>query len=179
MFSDTVSLRYGSVKEFTGHKLIIDMLEYGDEDALCCPSEHSTQVFNTQSGRLVEDIASKRKALVVQAVKDGADQKRIGELISQGSDINAKDKYGQTALMVAAENGNVDTIKLLLDHNADVNAIRNNGKTALVIAAGKSSVEIVKLLLDKKALRGIHTVVFSFFATFSLFTFAGFARRIG
>jgi ankyrin repeat protein len=157
IFSDTVSLRYGSVKDFTGNKLIIEMLEYGDEDALCCPSESSTQVFNTESGKFVENIASKGKLLVVQAVKDGVDQKLIGELINQGNDINAKDKYGQTALMIAAENSNVDTIKLLLDHNVDINAIRNNGKTALVIAADKGSVEIVKLLLDKGANPNIET----------------------
>ncbi len=151
LYGDEISLRYGSVKEFAGHKLVIEVLEYGEEDALCCPSESSTQIFNTESGRLVEDITSTKNAQIVQAVKDGADQKRVAELLSQGNDINAKDKYDQTALMIAAETANVDIMKLLLTHNADVNATRNNGKTALIIAAGKGSAEIVKLLLDKGA----------------------------
>jgi len=151
IFSDAIDLRYGSVTRFSGQRLEVEMLEYGGEDALCCPSERSTRVFNTKSGKLIEDIASNGQASILQAVKDGLDQRRIGELIRQGNDVNAKDRYGQTALMTAAEISNVEITRLLLEHQAKVNARRNNGKTALVIAAGKDSVEIVKLLLDKRA----------------------------
>ncbi|HXX01777.1 MAG TPA: ankyrin repeat domain-containing protein [Candidatus Acidoferrales bacterium] len=151
VFSDAIDLRYGSVEKFSGHRLEVEMLEYGAEDALCCPSERWTRIFDTKTGKLIEDIASKRQPLIAEAVKDGLDQRRIGELISQGNDINAKDRYGQTALMAAAEKSNVEITRLLLAHHADVNATRNNGKTALVIAAGQGSVEIVKLLLDKGA----------------------------
>lgn len=43
----------------------------------------------------------------------------------------------------------------------------------------KGQVAIAALKSDKMALRGFHTVVFSFFATFSPFALVGFACRIG
>lgn len=151
MFSDKIELRYGSVKKFTEQRLEIEMLEYGAEDALCCPSERWTRIFNIKSGRFVEDTSTKKKTRIVQAVKYGVDKMHILELINQGNDINAKDEYGQTALMAAAANNNAEITTLLLEHNANVNATRNNGKTALIIAADNGSISIVKLLLEKGA----------------------------
>ncbi len=46
--------------------------------------------------------------------------------------INAKNDYGRTALMYAAENGNIDIANMLISCNADVTAIDDNGKTALM-----------------------------------------------
>lgn len=151
IFSNRIELRYGSVKKFTKQKLEVEILEYQPEDALCCPSVRSTQIFNTKSGRIVKDTSSKEKACIVQAVKDGVDKMRILELINSGNDINTKDEYGQTALMVAAANNNAEITTLLLEHNANINATRNDGKTALIIAAYNGSISIVKLLLDKRA----------------------------
>ena len=34
---------------------------------------------------------------------------------------------GKTSLMYAAENGNTDTVKILLEHGADVNTKDNSG----------------------------------------------------
>lgn len=43
-------------------------------------------------------------------------------LIAKGLDVNAKDKYGRTALMCAARGGHAEIMRLLLDSGADVNA---------------------------------------------------------
>ena len=44
------------------------------------------------------------------------------EAIQNGANINAKDKYGRTALILAVEGGHTGTAELLLKLGADVNA---------------------------------------------------------
>jgi Ankyrin repeats (3 copies) len=53
---------------------------------------------------------------------------------------------GGTALMLAAANGHMETVKLLLDRGADLNVRDNEGKTALVWAREKGHTEIVQLI---------------------------------
>ena len=48
-----------------------------------------------------------------------------------GADVEARQEDGQTGLMYAAENGDINTVRLLLDAGADVNARRVGGLTAL------------------------------------------------
>lgn len=55
-------------------------------------------------------------------------------LIDKSADMNAKDMFGMTALMHAAERGHNDVVKLLIDESTDVNAKDNRGRTALSIA---------------------------------------------
>ena len=83
--------------------------------------------------------------------------------IDAGTDVNAKDKDGQTALMYAAKCGlwgsglcNVDIARMLIDAGADVNALDNEGRTALEIAwneheGGEYSYEFIKLLIANGA----------------------------
>jgi uncharacterized protein len=51
-----------------------------------------------------------------------------------GADVNARDKFGNTPLIQAAWEGNVNTIKVLLNHRADINAVNDNKQSALMIA---------------------------------------------
>jgi ankyrin repeat protein len=43
-------------------------------------------------------------------------------LIDSGAEVNASDKYGQTALMHAAQKRHLEFAKLLIDSGADMNA---------------------------------------------------------
>ncbi len=76
--------------------------------------------------------------------------------------INATDEHGWTALMIAAQNGYKEIVKLLIDAKVDIHSKNSNGCTALTLAAGKgsagevyrkfmSSKDIIALLLDAGA----------------------------
>jgi hypothetical protein len=66
-------------------------------------------------------------------------------------DLNATDPYGQTPLIIAAEKGRLDLVKLLLDHKADIDFRDNAGKTALNIAAKRGHTNVIRLLLKRGA----------------------------
>ena len=66
-------------------------------------------------------------------------------------DIDARDEDGKTALIRAAEEGDTETVEMLLDREADIEAKTNDGETALMLAAGQGHTETVELLLDKGA----------------------------
>jgi quinoprotein dehydrogenase-associated probable ABC transporter substrate-binding protein len=55
-------------------------------------------------------------------------------LIKSGADVNAKDKDGMTALMIAASHNNAPMVGLLLQSGADAAAKNAKGQTALDIA---------------------------------------------
>ena len=46
--------------------------------------------------------------------------------------MNLKDRAGETAVLLAAINGNSDIIKELANHKADVNITTTNGRVPLI-----------------------------------------------
>ena len=73
----------------------------------------------------------------------------VSKLISQGTNLNAIDGYGYTALMVAAIHRNPVIAQLLIKANADVNATDPEyARTALMFASSRGSLEVVNLLLE-------------------------------
>ncbi len=74
--------------------------------------------------------------LTVQALLDG------------GVNVDVRDDWGSTALMIAANRGSIDTVKLLLDYGADVNAIDYDVvSTPLLAAVSTGHIEIARILL--------------------------------
>ena len=55
-----------------------------------------------------------------EAVRKG-DAAAVTAALDRGADVNAKFRYGTTALFKAAERGNAEVTKVLLDRGADVN----------------------------------------------------------
>ncbi len=75
------------------------------------------------------------------------------QLLNDGKDPNARDKDGNTALMIAAKRGDLDMARLLLLNGADANAARPDGPTPLALAESNESYDIVRLLRSHGATR--------------------------
>ncbi len=70
---------------------------------------------------------------LIEAIRSN-DAGRVGALLNQGADANARDAYGATALMLAAHAGNLEIVNLLLAAGAEVDAKDELGWTALMKA---------------------------------------------
>jgi len=79
--------------------------------------------------------------------RQGEPPPALGLLINHGADVNAKDLRGRSALWFAVENGNIQTVKLLLAAHADVNVRDRQGRSISDIATNK---QIADLLLAAK-----------------------------
>jgi ankyrin repeat protein len=73
------------------------------------------------------------------------------QLIDDGADVNAKNRYGVAPLSLACQNGNADLVEILLKAGADPNTELPGGETVLLTAARTGRVEPVKALLAKGA----------------------------
>lgn len=84
-----------------------------------------------------------------EAVRKG-DLPAVTALLDQGADVNAKFRYGTTALFKAAERGNIEIVKLLLARGADV-TVKDTfyGATAMSWALESNHVDVVTALLQK------------------------------
>jgi CubicO group peptidase (beta-lactamase class C family) len=71
--------------------------------------------------------------------------------IKFGSDLNEKDVYGSTPLIIATTFGKTEVALALIVAGADLNTKNNDGSTALITAAFFCRTEIVKALLDNGA----------------------------
>ena len=72
-------------------------------------------------------------------------------LIEAGADVNCTDDTGQTALIAASCNGNIDYVNMLLEAGAGVNITDKGGKTALTVAAVNKDVECVRAFIKAGA----------------------------
>ncbi len=68
-----------------------------------------------------------------RAVKRG-DVERVRQLLRSGADVNARDRYGQTALMLAAHRGHREMVDTLIQSGADLNVTAKNNLSALMLA---------------------------------------------
>lgn len=82
----------------------------------------------------------------------------VRQHIAAGSDLNAKDPYGSTPLVVACTFGKADAARALLDAGADHTIANSDGATPLHVAAFLCYPDIVEALLaagaDREALNG-------------------------
>ena len=86
-----------------------------------------------------------------EAVRKG-DVAGVTSALDRGADVNAKFRYGSTALFKAAERGNVQITKILLDRGANVNVKDTFYQaSAMTWAIDGKHAEVVRLLLEKGA----------------------------
>ena len=84
-----------------------------------------------------------------EAVRKG-DLALVKELLDKGADVNAKFRYGTTALFKAAERGHTEVVKLLIARGADV-TVKDTfySATAMTWALQNKHVGAVGALLEK------------------------------
>jgi len=80
------------------------------------------------------------------------DTAAVKAFLDKGVDVNAKTRYGATALSYACDKGHVEVVKLLIDRGADLN-VKDTfyGEVPIGWALSRDHAEIVRLLLDKGA----------------------------
>ena len=85
-----------------------------------------------------------------QAVR-GTDVQAVRVLLAQGTDIDSRDRYGQTALMLAAHAGQRELVEMLIAHRANLNVTAKFGLSALMLAIVAGHEEIAILLAQSGA----------------------------
>jgi hypothetical protein len=85
-----------------------------------------------------------------EAVRKG-DAAAVTALLDKGADVNAKFRYGMTALFKAAERGHLEVVKILLARGVDV-TVKDTfyGATAMTWALDNGHVDVVRELLEKQ-----------------------------
>lgn len=79
------------------------------------------------------------------AVKRG-DGQLVVELLEGGANVDARDRYGQTALMLAAHAGRREVVETLIAYRADLNVTAKFGLSALMLGLIAGHAEIALLL---------------------------------
>jgi len=111
-------------------------------------SKEGVQLASTETSPKPPDMDIYTAALV-------GDLDAIRQHISAGTDLNKKDPYGSTALIISSLFGKTEVAKALIDAGADLNIQNNEGSTALHVAAFFCRPDIVRALLDEGADKSI------------------------
>src|SRR5262245_25867536 len=80
------------------------------------------------------------------AVRQGSVEE-LRRLLTDGADIDARDDHGQTALMLAAADGDAPVVEWLVGLGADLNRTAKYGLSALMLAVVNGHVDVVRLLV--------------------------------
>ena len=113
---------------------------------------HKVFLFSVLALLIPQNTNSPKQDLndqLFEAVRKG-DAAAVTSLLDRGADVNAKFRYGATALFKAAERGNVEVTKVLLERGADVK-VKDTfyGATAMTWALNGKHLGVVRLLLQK------------------------------
>jgi len=82
-----------------------------------------------------------------EAIKRG-DVQNVRDLLDRGTDVNARDRCGQTALMLAAHAGHRQVVEALIAHRANLNTTAKYGLSALMLALVAGHAKVALLLAD-------------------------------
>lgn len=81
----------------------------------------------------------------------GGGTRHLAVMLDAGLPVNLADAKGNSLLMLASYNGEVETTRMLLGHGADVDRRNGRGQTPLGGAAFKGYEEVIALLLKHGA----------------------------
>jgi ankyrin repeat protein len=70
----------------------------------------------------------------------------LAQIIADGADIDARNKYGMTPLMIAATRGHGPLTEWLIEHGADLDHTAKYGLSALMLAVVYGHLDMVEAL---------------------------------
>jgi len=70
----------------------------------------------------------------------------VWDLLRAGADVNARDRHGQTALMLAAHRGYREVVETLVEGGADLNVTAKFNLSALMLAITAGHVDVARVL---------------------------------
>jgi ankyrin repeat protein len=83
------------------------------------------------------------------------DVEAVQAQLCAGADVNARDRYGQTALMLAAHHGHAALVETLIAHGAALNMTAKYHLSALMLAVIAGHADIARLLVRAGADRNL------------------------
>ncbi|KAI1065093.1 hypothetical protein LB507_001266 [Fusarium sp. FIESC RH6] len=103
-----------------------------DGKIISVPKEvyEAAQMIKGKHDQLEERITIHYKTEVIKAAEEG----RLSDVegcLRQGAYIHAQDRYGETAIHYACENGHLEIVSLLLDHGASIKIIDSHGRSPI------------------------------------------------
>ena len=84
------------------------------------------------------------------AIKCG-DVQIVLDLLGRGADVDARDRHGQTAIMLAAHAGHREVVEILIAHRANLSITAKFGLNALMLAVIAGHTEVARLLASAGA----------------------------
>lgn len=114
-------------------------------------------VYTKQSGSSTENLSTQTTETIklpetnIFEASFNGDVNAVEQHILAGSDINGKDAYGSTPLIIATIFGKQDVAIELIEGGADLTIRNNEGSTPLHVASFYCRTEIVKVLLENGA----------------------------
>ncbi|MBP7854545.1 ankyrin repeat domain-containing protein, partial [Candidatus Babeliales bacterium] len=120
------------------------------QDGFFPPEVYMSNILFT----LVEDqsVEDKRLDTVLGEAVRHLNYKKVNQLLDMTSAIDEVNNFGESALMIAASNGDIEMLELLLQRGANINLSTNCKGTALSQAARHNKLNSVRFLLNHGAM---------------------------
>ena len=80
-----------------------------------------------------------------------SDVEALDRQVRAGADVNARDRHGQTGLMVAAQQGRPTVVQFLLDRGAELDHTAKYRLSAVMLAVINNHADIVRMLVGAGA----------------------------
>ncbi|RBR25283.1 uncharacterized protein FIESC28_01892 [Fusarium coffeatum] len=104
----------------------------------------AAQMIKGKHDQIEERITVHYKTEVIKAAEEGR-LSDVERCLRQGAYVHAQDRYGETAIHYACENGHLEIVSLLLDHGASIKIIDSHGRSPIGCMQAKTKQEWKKM----------------------------------